>query len=152
LYIIFFPQGKIYLWIGANSAAHVAELGREAARRLAASQRPPPEMGPTGSLALTIIEDGAEAANSSRSEFWDALRGTRDAFRNLSSGEQHIIFEQNNRDTGHWCWYANGGKKGLNIGIYQLKDFEYRYHVKVMLRFIIIFKSFLCVMSFDTTY
>jgi hypothetical protein len=66
----------------------VTEMGREAARRLAA--RTPAEMGAAGgsNLTLTVLEeDGTEASSSSRTEFWDALRGTRDAFKHLSAGE-----------------------------------------------------------------
>ena len=57
-------------------------MGWEAARRL--TTRPPAEMG-TASLVLTTLEDSAEGSRSA--EFWDALRGTRDAFRSLSAGE-----------------------------------------------------------------
>jgi hypothetical protein len=70
------------LWIGANAASHVAEMGRAVARRLAA--HPPAEMGlGPATLALTVLEDGAAVEER---EFWSAIHGTRDNFRSLAAG------------------------------------------------------------------
>jgi hypothetical protein len=55
-------------------------MGREAAARVAA--RPPPELGLPAGLSVLTLESKDDSA-----EFWSALRGTRAAYLDLSSGE-----------------------------------------------------------------